>query len=120
MQPLTELGKYMKKKNETDQRTQHASPQWMDCGEGILIHPTAHEPICTRVVELKGHGRIFEVYDYSNEPEQNFRMILASPELLDALKMLVNVCTHPQSTKDEMRLIAREAQDAISKAQGNH
>jgi len=33
--------------------------------------------------------------------------------VLEALKMLCNVCTHPQSTKAQMRQIAEEARTAI-------
>lgn len=59
--------------------------KWMDCGQGTLIHPVSHEPVTTEVVELEGHGRIFEVYHYGNERDQAQRLILAAPELLAAL-----------------------------------
>jgi len=62
------------------------APAWMDCGEGMLLDPTTRNPVCTRVVEAKGWGRIFEVYDYSDAPERNFAMILAAPQMLEALE----------------------------------
>lgn len=52
------------------------------------------------------------------EHEANARLIAAAPELLEALKGLINVCTHPQSTKADMKQIAREARAAIAKAEG--
>ena len=64
----------------------HAQTKWLDCGEGTLLDPVTKNPITTRVVELEGFGRVFEVYDYSNEPAENFRLILAAPHLLAALE----------------------------------
>lgn len=62
---------------------------WLDCGDGILNLPSG--PVArTRVVELKDFGRIFEVYDYSNDPEANFRLILAAPKLLTACIGMLN------------------------------
>jgi len=45
-------------------------------------------------------------------------LLAAAPDLLEALVKLVNIVTHPQSTKENMRMIALEARDAIAKAQG--
>ena len=42
----------------------------------------------------------------------------AAPDLLAALEGLVNVCTHPQSTKADMKRIAQEARAAIAQAKG--
>lgn len=54
--------------------------EWLDCGDGTLRNMNLRA-IKTRVVELKGFGRIFEVYDYSNEPEQNFDLIVNAPKV---------------------------------------
>lgn len=64
----------------------HSQAPWLDCGEGILQHPGSGRALKTRVVEAKGFGRVFEVYDYSNEPDYNFRLILAAPALLAMLQ----------------------------------
>ena len=53
------------------------------------------------------------------EREANARLIAAAPEMLKALQGLINVCTHPQSTKKDMRLIANEAKQAITNATNN-
>lgn len=62
--------------------------KWLDCGNGMLKHPNGHS-VMTRVVELKDFGRIFEVYNYGNDPEGDFRLILAAPAMLKILKDIV-------------------------------
>lgn len=37
-------------------------------------------------------------------------------ELLEALRSLINICTHPNSTKAEMKQIAEESRKAIAAA----
>lgn len=64
----------------------HTTGPWLDCGEGTLRDPLTGQSITTRVIEAQGFGRILEVYDYSNEAEANFRLMLAAPELLAALE----------------------------------
>lgn len=61
---------------------------WMDCGNGTLHLPNGNA-IATNVVERKDWGRVFEVYDYSDTPEENMRLILSAPDLLLALRGLV-------------------------------
>ena len=89
----------------------HTPGEWMDCGSGTLLHPVTHAPVSTRVVEAKDWGRIFEVYDYSNQADANFRLILAAPELLAALKNLVE-------TPDVYQADMQQARAALSKAEG--
>ncbi len=62
--------------------------RWMDCGEGILNDPVTGKPLTLRVIEAEGWGRIAEVYDYSNEPDYNFRMLLLARNHLPALLKL--------------------------------
>lgn len=40
------------------------------------------------------------------------------PELLEALKMVVNIATHPKAKKAEIVNIAKQARAAIAKAEG--
>ena len=66
--------------------------EWLDCGKGTLVHPVTGRPVTTRVVEVRGRGRIFEVYDYSNESEHNFQLIMAAPSLFSQLQRMANNC----------------------------
>lgn len=96
--------------------------EWTDCGEGTMYLEAdgKHMVGCTtRVVELKGHGRIFEVYDYSNESEQNFQLLLAAPKLLAALKECMRdvatpISDHPWAVKQ--RAAHEAAREAIEAA----
>lgn len=58
---------------------------------------------------------ICEIYHRNPEAIANARLIAAAPELLDALTGIVNVCTHPKSTKADMTRIAKEAKYLIAK-----
>ena len=69
--------------------TESAAPRYLDCGEGTLTHPVTGRPITTHVVELSGFGRIFEVFDYSGDPERTMALILKGPEMLAGLKQAV-------------------------------
>jgi len=51
-----------------------------------------------------------------DEHAANARLIAAAPELVAALRAIVNTVTHPKSTKNEMRLIAEECRAALAKA----
>ena len=62
--------------------------------------------ICYTQMEAKG------------DPIANARLIAAAPELLEHCKRMFNVCTHPKTTKSEMKQIAREAMNTIAKAEG--
>ena len=42
----------------------------------------------------------------------------SAPELLEALKMLCNIVTHPHATKAEMGNIAKETQAILAQAEG--
>lgn len=68
--------------NTQSTATQHTPGPWIDAGHGALLHPVTNSPVTTTVIEAKDFGRILEVYDYSNEPDGNFRLIVAAPELL--------------------------------------
>lgn len=48
--------------------------------------------------------------------EANARLLAAAPELLDALRCLYNITTHPKATLASIRMIAAEARTAIAKA----
>ena len=50
------------------------------------------------------------------DAEANARLIAAAPDLAEALRMLMNICTHPKATKAEMRQIAVEARAALTRA----
>jgi hypothetical protein len=54
----------------------------------------------------------------NGDKKANAILISAAPELLEALKMLTNIATHPQATKTSIRMIAAEAWAAIAKAEG--
>lgn len=102
----------------------HTPGPWMDCGSGIIDVADGRSAIATRVVEAKDWGRIFEVYDYSNEPEANFRLILAAPELLAAMQDIFAQCamTHKHwgdgdNNKQADAAVAR-ARAAIKAAKG--
>jgi hypothetical protein len=97
--------------------------KWIDGGNGTLIHPVAHEPITTRVVNLSSYRRIFEVYDYYNEAERNFQLILGAPELLAALEEIATrgpVPGYDSASALRLRLVATQsiARAAIAKAKG--
>ena len=93
----------------------HTLGPWMDCGEGRLKHPVTGGPVATRVVEAKDWGRIFEVFDYSNESDANFRLIIAAPELLAALEGF-----HPSriESRGDLARAWEDARAAIAKAKG--
>ena len=80
---------------------EHAARRWIDCGEGVMKLPDGRD-VLTRVVEAEGWGRIMEVYDYSDDPEGNFRLLLAAPQLLEALKWVVGNFerTSPRDSQD--------------------
>lgn len=73
--------------------TQHTPRNWLPCGNGTLAHPVSGRPITTHVIEAEGWGRIGEWYDYSNETEANFALIVSAPALLEMLERLRNIVT---------------------------
>ena len=52
----------------------------------------------------------------TEEDNANARLIAAAPELLEHLERMVNIATHPQATKAQIRQIALGARAAIAKA----
>lgn len=52
------------------------------------------------------------------EAAANARLVAAAPDLLDHLTRMVNIATHPQATKAQIRQIAADALAAIAKAEG--
>jgi len=61
----------------------------MDCGHGMMKHPTTGKAITTRVIEAEGWGRIGEYWDYSNEPEENFARLVHCWNCHDKLVQVV-------------------------------
>jgi hypothetical protein len=53
-----------------------------------------------------------------DEDEANAALIASAPDLLAALRGLWNIATHPKATKADIRMIARECEAAIAKAEG--
>lgn len=83
----------------------NTNQEWLDCGEGTLYLEAdgKHMIGCTtRVVELKGFGRILEVYDYSNTPDENFQLIVNAPQLRQKLNLLVKMVEDGDVTSDVM------------------
>ena len=48
----------------------------------------------------------------------NARLLSASPDLLEHLKRMVNIATHPKATKAAIKIIAQDAMAAIRAATG--
>lgn len=69
----------------TSARVPLSEQRYRDCGEGTLAHPVTGSPIMTRVVELEGFGRIFEVMDYSGS-EGTMALVLKGPEMLKVIR----------------------------------
>ena len=94
--------------------------EWMDCGDGTLLHPVSHRPIATRVVELTGFGRIGEWYDHEGS-EVRFQKILKAVNshdaLMAALKSLLRV-SYPTGQDTRTDRAMNEARRAISQAEG--
>lgn len=68
-------------------------------------------------VEFQDHRMKFE-RSYSEMVEADARLIAQCPTMLEVLKMLCNIATHPQATKAEIRKIAAEARAVIALAEG--
>jgi hypothetical protein len=89
--------------------------KWLPCGQGTLNHPITNRALTTEVVELDGHGRIFEVFHYNNEPEQTQRLIVAAPQLLAVCQelktMLAEMSDREELSEqeDELYIRLREA-----------
>lgn len=97
----------------------HTPGPWLDCGEGWLQNPNNGAAVQTRVIEATGFGRIAEVFDISNEPEGNFRLMLAAPELLEALRVILACPAMHEESADAATEAAYDlAVDAIAKAEG--
>ena len=123
MQPLTELGKYMKKKNETEQRAEHTAGPW-----GIR-HYNSPSGVCYQIAiglrELPRLSGCATINRPDKTDEANARLIAAAPELLAACERLLCRLNHftekvescDLSASDELAM--EEASAAISKAKGN-
>ena len=57
-------------------------------------------------------------YASKEELQANARLIAAGPDMLAALKGLVNIATHPAATKKDIMQIASEARAVIEQATG--
>lgn len=96
---------------------------WMDCGDGILREAASDTLVQTSVVEEKGFGRIFEVFDYSNEPLKNLRLILAAPEAIAVLEEFVDDCgfiDDLESDWPDLYITFLKAKKVLAKAKGQH
>jgi hypothetical protein len=69
-------------------KTNTENKKWIRAGQGTLKTPSGNL-IKTEVIEQIGQGRIFEVYDYSNDDEANIALISAAQELLEACLALI-------------------------------
>jgi len=69
------------------------------------------------VVTVKSRRRIALVMDYP-DMVLDARIIATAPELLEALKMMYNIATHPQATKAQIKMVAREVRALIAEAEG--
>lgn len=101
--------------------------RWIDAGDGTLTHPISGRQVMTRVIELQGCGRIADVYHYGDEPELDFALMLAAPELLAALEKTAAVLCDlfedlksygDQSRRDQVTSICNSASAAIARATG--
>jgi hypothetical protein len=93
----------------------HTPGPWVLQGEGVVLHPVAHCEIRTTRIETT-LGNI-EVWDQTNEPSENVRLMTAAPELLAAVKGLLHPCgCNPAPGEACPHVLAAEA--AIAKAEG--
>jgi hypothetical protein len=64
--------------------TSHTPGPWHRQGQGTLLHPVTKRPLTLERVETS--LGTFEVFDETNEPDGNIRLIVAAPALLEALQ----------------------------------
>lgn len=96
---------------------------WIGCGDGILREAASDTLVQTSVVEEKGFGRIFEIFDYSNEQVKNLRLILAAPEAVAVLEEFVDDCgfvDNLESDWPDLYITFLKAQKVLAKARGQH
>lgn len=96
---------------------------WMDAGDGILREAASDTLVQTSVVQEKDFGRIFEVFDYSNEPLKNLRLILAAPEAIAVLEEFVDDCgfiDDLESDWPDLYITFLKAKKVLAKAKGQH
>ncbi len=55
---------------------------------------------------------------WAPESAATAKLMASAPDLLEKLQWLINVATHPKSTKAQIRTIAEDARAAIAKATG--
>ena len=98
--------------------SKHTPGPWTICGNGILTHPVSGRELQTTVIEADSWGRIFDIYDYSNEPEYNARLIAAAPELLEACQTFLGIWSDRARLHPDVAMAVGAAERAIAKAQG--
>jgi len=117
VQAAVEYGKrYHLQKNPGE--CKHTPGPWMvdDCDSGVIVCKDGDIAVCSiGCIPKKDFSDDIECYEITRA---NARLIAAAPDLLEALKGLVNIATHPQATKDQIRQIAKEARATIAKAKG--
>ena len=67
----------------------HTPGPWVRQGEGVVLHPVTCSSIQTTRIETT-LGNI-EVWDQTNEPDANARLIAAAPELVNVLRMFLQL-----------------------------
>jgi hypothetical protein len=71
--------------------SKHTPSPWVLNGEGVVHHPVTGKSMITKRIETS-LGNI-EVLDETNEPEENLRLIVAAPELVNVLRMFLGLNT---------------------------
>lgn len=70
--------------------TKHTPGPWKEQGIGTLLHPVTLAPVSTTRIETT--LGTFEIFDETNEPDGNARLISAAPELLDRAEAAEAAC----------------------------
>ncbi len=92
----------------------HTPTPWVRQGQGILNHPVTGAPITLERIETS--LGLIEIHDMTNEPNGNFNLMLAAPDLLVSLQeMLAVFQDHEQYDEDSAEVI-KMARAAINKA----
>jgi hypothetical protein len=95
----------------------HTPGPWRSHGEAVW---STHESVSGPVTKGTRTNHVCAVSSRLKMPEAeraaNARLIASAPDLLAALQSLVNICTHPNATKSDMRMIAEESRAAIARA----
>jgi hypothetical protein len=72
--------------------SKHTPSPWALNGEGIVHHPVTGKSIVTKRIETS-LGNI-EVIDETNEPDENLRLIVATPKLYSLVRLWLATDLH--------------------------